>query len=372
MFTTLSSRSTLLAALALAVAGAAQAESLAARRIDGAIVLSISADGRTAAGQLPGNYEPFRWTARSGVVPLGRSTMDKLGHRSGMVGISADGKAVSATILSDDGTYSTAGRWTEAEGWKMLASPGPIDIGFVDGENCSAFAISADGKTVAGLYWVGNDSWKARAMRWTAAGGMIDMGSSGYNSRINATSADGRVLAGWDEDPRSRNWRATVWVDGVMTTLDDSGWFTEVTAVNRAGTILVGQTPDPANRMAMTATMWQWNGSSWVKSFLGNMPKKPGVQASSRPLGVSDDGSVVVGQNNPDAGKPTSEGFIWTPAGGMVKAADWAAAGGVAIAPGWPVIAASAVSPDGKVIVLNQQQKAAPWGSRSLIVRRQP
>lgn len=365
-------RSTLAAAVTILSCAAAQAESLSLRRIDNAIVLSISADGKAAAGQLPGNYESFRWTARSGVVPLGRSTMDVLGHRSGMVGISADGKAVSATILSDDGTYSTAGRWTESSGWKMLANPGPADIGFVDGENCSAWAISADGNTVAGLYWVGNDSWKARAMRWTAAGGMVDMGSSGYNSRINASSADGRVLAGWDEHPEWRNWRATVWVDGVRTTLEDSDWFTEVTAMNRAGTILVGQTPDHANGSQMTATMWKWNGSSWVKSFLGAMPKKPGVAASSRPNGVSDDGSVVVGQNNPEANKPVSVGFIWTPSGGMVKASDWLAANGVTLNPGWPVIAASAVSPDGKVIVLNQQQKLAPWGARSLIVRRQP
>ena len=363
-------------ALALAAAAlfvhVAQAETLSVRRIDGAVLQSIAADGKAGAGQLPGNYETFRWTARGGVVPLGRSTLDTLGHRSGTAEISADGKVVTATILSDDGSYTTAGRWTEAEGWKMISSPGPADIGFVDGANGSVLALSADGKPAAGLYWVGNDTWRAHAMRWTAATGMVDLGSSGYSSRVNAASGDGSVLVGWDEHPEWRNWRATVWVNGVRTTLEDSDWFTEATAVNRAGTIIVGQTPDPANGWQMTATMWKWNGASWDKSYLGVMPKKPGVAGSSMPYAVNDDGSVVVGQNNPDASKPVSVGFVWTPSGGMVAAADWLAARGVTPNPGWPVIAASAVTPDGQVIVLNQQQKLAPWGVRSLIVRRAP
>ena len=361
-----------IAVLALVPALAAHAETLNVQRIDGAIVMGLSANGRAATGQLPGNWETFRWSRATGVVPLGRSTMDALGHRSGAPGISDDGKSISATILSDDGTYSTAGRWTEAEGWKMISVPGPADMGFVDGENSSAWALSGDGKVAAGLYWVGNDTWRAHAMRWTAATGMVDLGSSGANSRINAANRDGSVLVGWDEHPESRNWRATVWVNGVRTTLDDSGWFTEATAVSADGKIVVGQTPDPANGDQLTATMWKWNGTSWAKSYLGVMPKRPGVIASSMPLGVSDDGSVVVGQNNPDAGKPASDAFIWTPETGMQKTADWMAANGVPARPGWTTYSSGAVTPDGKVIAVTQQQRAEPWASRSLIVRRQP
>lgn len=360
------------AALAFLAAAPTYAETLRVQRLDGAIVMGLSADGRAATGALAGNWETFRWSLATGVVPLGRSTADTLGHRSGIPAISDDGKAITATILSDDGTYSTAGRWTQAEGWKMISVPGPADMGFVDGENSSAWALSGDGKVAAGLYWVGTNSWRAHAMRWTAATGMVDLGSSGGNSRINAANRDGSVLVGWDEHPDYGNWRATVWVNGVRTTLDDSDWFTEATAVSGDGKIIVGQTPDPANGDQLTATMWKWNGTSWVKSYLGVMPKRPGVIASSMPLGVSDDGGVVVGQNNPDAGKPNSDAFIWTPATGMMKTSDWLAANGVPARPGWVTYSSGAVTPDGGVISVTQQQRAQPWGTRSLIVRRQP
>ena len=365
-------RNGVVATLSLVCALSAQAETLKVQRLDGAIVMGLSANGRAATGQLPGNYETFRWSTGSGVVPLGRSTMDTLGHRSGTPAISDDGKAITATILSDDGTYSTAGRWTESAGWKMISVPGPADMGFVDGENSSAWAQSGDGKVAAGLYWVGNDTWRAHAMRWSAATGMTDLGSSGANSRVNAANADGSVLVGWDEHPDFRNWRATVWVNGVRTTLEDSDWFTEATAVNGAGTIVVGQTPDPDNNNQLTATMWKWSGASWVKSYLGVMPKKPGVNGSSMPLGVSDDGSIVVGQNRPDDAKPNSDAFIWTPSAGIMKTPDWLAANGVPARPGWLTIASGAVTPDGKVIAVTQQQRLAPYGWRSLIVRRAP
>jgi uncharacterized membrane protein len=335
--------------------------------------MGLSTDASAAVGQLPGSWETFRWTADKGVMPLGRATAPVLGVRAGIPRISADGKVVAATVLNDDSTLSTAGRWTASTGWQALSSLGPVPAGMapIDSSDSSVFGMSSNGKVIAGLYWLG-ESWTAHAMRWTSGNGMKDSGSSGYNSRINAVNADGSVMVGWDEHPEYRNWRAAVWVKGKRTVLEDSDWFTEATAVNSDGTIIVGQTPDPANGNQNTATMWKWNGTSWDKSWLGVMPKKPGMAASSMPTGVSDDGSVVVGQNNPDASKPISVGFIWMPSTGMQDVSAWLASNGVAANKLWPTIAAGAVTPDGKTIVVNQQQKLSPWGSRSLIVRREP
>jgi uncharacterized membrane protein len=362
-----------LAALALLPALGAGAETLSAKRIDNAIALSMSADGAVVVGMLPGSYETFRWTEQNGVVGLGRATMPVLGVRSGSASVSANGKIVAATILSDDNTLATAGKWTASTGWQVLTSLGPVPdaLAPIDNTDSSVYAISADGKVIAGLYWRG-ESWQAHAMRWTAANGMKDSGSSGYNSRINAVNADGTVMVGWDEHPDYRNWRATVWVKGKRTVLEDSDWFTEATAVNSDGTIIVGQTPDPGNAMQMTATMWKWDGSHWVKSYLGVMPKKPGKAASSYPLAVSADGSVVVGENHPDASKPTTVGFIWTPATGMVNATDWLTANGVRTSPLYPVTSLSVMTPDGKVIAAVESQKVIPFGQRSLIIHREP
>lgn len=373
MLASLLRRTHAVAALALLSALAAHAETLTVKRIDNAITLGLSADGAVAVGMIPGSYEPFRWTAQNGVVGLGRATLPVLGVRSGSVGVSANGKVVTATILSDDGTLATAGKWTASTGWQVLTSLGPVpgDLAPIDNTDSSAYAISGDGKVIAGLYWRG-ETWQAHAMRWTAANGMKDSGSSGYNSRINAVNADGTVMVGWDEHPDYLNWRATVWVKGKRTVLEDSDWFTEATAVNGAGTIIVGQTPDPANAMQMTATMWKWDGATWVKSYLGVMPKKPGKAASSYPLAVSEDGSVVVGENHPDASKPTTVGFIWTPAAGMVDATAWLAANGVRSNPLYPVTSLSALTPDGQVIAATAAQKVAPFGIRTLLIRRAP
>jgi probable HAF family extracellular repeat protein len=366
-------RTGVIAALALLPVFAASAETLTAKRINNAITLSLSADGAVAVGMLPGTYETFRWTAKDGVVGLGRATLPALGVRSGNAAVSANGKIVAATIVSDDGTTATAGKWTASSGWQMLKSLGPVpdEMAPIDNTDSSAYAISGDGKVIAGLYWRG-ESWQAHAMRWTSGNGMTDAGSSGYNSRINAVNANGTVMVGWDEHPDFRNWRAAVWVKGKLTVLEDSDWFTEATAVNSDGTIVVGQTPDPDNAMQMTATMWKWNGSSWDKSYLGVMPKKPGKAASSVPLAVSDDGSVVVGENHPDASKPVTVGFIWTPATGMVNATDWLKANAVRVGPLYPVTSLSTMTPDGKVIAAIETQKVAPFGQRTLLIQRAP
>lgn len=347
----------------------AGAQTLTAERIGAGAVTSLSADGSTAVGAANRTYEPFRWTAGTGFVKLGRGTMRPLGHRSGTPTVSADGQMVSATILSDDGTMSTPGRWTVAGGWQMLG-PMPADSGPMDGEDASAFGMSGDGQVVTGLYWrLGQSGGSAHAMRWTAAGGVEDMGSSGWSSRIDDASADGSVMVGWDEHPDFGTRRATVWVNGVRTVLEPSDWPSEASVVNADGTIIVGHSADPANRNQTSATMWRWQGGTWVKSILGVIAKRN--NGAAYPTGISDDGSIVVGTARPDASKPTSTGFIWTAATGLVDAKEWLAAGGVDFGLLNVPYTLSAISADGQVIsVLTYNRKTGATSSH--LVRRAP
>lgn len=361
-------RASVLAALILPplLAGA---QTLSAERIGAGAVTSLSADGRAAAGAAHRTYEPFRWTADTGLVKLGRGTMRPLGHRSGTPTVSADGQVVAATILSDDGTMSTPGRWTVAGGWQMLR-PLPADGGAMDGEDASAFGMSGDGNVVTGLYWrLGQAGGSAHAMRWTAAGGIEDMGSSGGSSRIDDASADGAVMVGWDEHPDYGNRRATVWVNGVRTVLEDSDWPSEASVVNADGTIVVGHSADPANRHQVSATMWRWQGGTWVKSILGVIARRD--NGAAYPTGLSDDGSIVIGTARPDANKPTSTGFVWTASTGLVDAKDWLAAGGVGFGALNVLYSLSAISADGQVIsALTYNRKTGATSSH--LVRRAP
>lgn len=365
-------RASLLVALCGAAAALpAHAQTWSLQRLGPVIVTALSADGRAAAGNMPDTWETFRWTARSGVTRLGRGTMVPLGHRSGIPSISSDGSVVSATILSDDGTYSTAGRWSVAGGWTMLA-PVPADGGLFDGEDASSFGMSPDGRVVTGLYWrPGQPGGTAHAMAWSAATGMLDLGSSGNSSRVDAASADGSVLVGWDEHPSFGNRRAAVWVGGVRTVLEDSDWPSEASAVNTAGTVIVGQTADANNNFQMSATMWIWNGAGWNKSILGVMDKRGKKNGTAYPEAVSDDGSIVVGTARLDASSPQSVGFIWTASTGMQQAPDWLAAQGLNLGPLSKLIDVTAVTGNGKVMAAVTQDVIAPYTMRSVLIKRQ-
>lgn len=365
------SRASLVAALFALPTLAATADTLTVTRLGDGIPTGLSADGKAVVGFTPGVWGTFRWTASTGIVDLGRSTADTLGIRSGIPRISANGNAVSATILSDDGTYSTAGRWTVQEGWKMLAPPLPPGGAMVDGNDASAFGMSGDAKTVTGLFWrPGQPGGYAHGMAWTKPTGMLDMGSSGDSSRIENANYDGSVMVGWDQHPMYGNWRAAVWVKGVLTVLVDSDWPSQATAVNSDGTIIVGEMADPANDYQQSAAMWKWNGSGWTTTVLGVMHKtgKPGF---AYPEAVSDDGSVVVGTARLDANKPNSVGFIWTPAGGMVEMETYLKANGVRRNPLARIIDVSAVTPDGTMLVATEAQLVAPYASRALLIKRQ-
>lgn len=88
-----------------------------------ALPTDVSSDGSVIVGNLSGNYETFRWTEETGVVPLGRSSVEVIGVGAGTPDVSADGARVSATILGADSTYATQGLWTEGSGWLETMPP---------------------------------------------------------------------------------------------------------------------------------------------------------------------------------------------------------------------------------------------------------
>ncbi|HRI17775.1 MAG TPA: hypothetical protein PL196_04550, partial [Burkholderiaceae bacterium] len=124
-----------LAALVFFPAAWAQADTLTAEVVGKVYVTGLSADGKVAVGQTTDNYETFRWQTGGRVTRLGRSTLDALSIISGSPAVSADGKVIASTILSDDGTFSTAARWTQAGGWQVLTGLPPggglMDMGAI-------------------------------------------------------------------------------------------------------------------------------------------------------------------------------------------------------------------------------------------------
>jgi uncharacterized membrane protein len=180
----------------------------------------VSDDGTVVVGNLQASYEPFRWTAATGVVPLGRSSVEVLRVGGGIPAVSADGTRVSSTILGADSTYATQGLWILGQGWLETMPPTPPDGGLMDLQYGSAWGLSGDGTTLVGLYWrPGQPGGSAHASAWTAATGVVDLGSSGGDSRANRANHDGAVVTGWSANPVSGDWRPAVWVAGELTIL---------------------------------------------------------------------------------------------------------------------------------------------------------
>jgi probable HAF family extracellular repeat protein len=248
--------------------------------------------------------------------------------------------------------------------------PLPPDGGLLDDAYGSAWGMSGDGQVVTGLYWrPGQQDGLAHAFSWTQSTGVVDLGSSGGNSRANGADGDGSVIVGWDEHPVNGVWRPTVWVDGVLTTLNEAEGFTLAEAVNTDGTIIVGSSFDTVAQLAV-ATRWDLDGTTWNEQQLGALPGTVSGFGDVIGFGLSDDGRVIVGYNQFSFGNST--GFIWTEETGLVDVVDFLADNGIPIDPELDIQGLTAISSDGTTIVGSGQDTFFPFLSRSFIITLPP
>jgi probable HAF family extracellular repeat protein len=220
---------------------------------------------------------------------------------------------------------------------------GMQDLGTLGGSAAEAIGVSADGSVVVG--WASNAAGPVRAFRWTAAGGMQDLGSmgaAGTNAYIAyGVSADGGVVVGREYNLASQIFRAFRWTAGGgmqdLGTLGGLEAFAKGVSAN--GSVVVG---------------WASNAGGWTRAFrwtatggMQDLGTLGGTSASA--WGVSADGSVVVG---------------WAiNAGGQLRAFRWTAAGGMQDLRtlGGNGSAAHAVSADGGVVVGDAYNAAGYW-----------
>jgi probable HAF family extracellular repeat protein len=219
------------------------------------------------------------------------------GGRSFACGVSADGSVVVGWAENAAGDRR-AFRWT--------ASGGMQDLGTLGGNWSEARGVSADGSVVVGTS-------NGRAFRWTAAGGMQDLGTLGGGwSWASGVSADGAVVVGWSTNAAGQG-RAFRWENGVMQDLGTlGGVWSEAYGVSANGAVVVG---------------WAYNTTGQRRAFrwtendgMQNLGTLPGGD-DSLAYGVSADGAVVVGWTYYYVDSESEEGyecaFRWTASGGM-------------------------------------------------------
>jgi hypothetical protein len=304
----------------------------------------MSPDGHFVVGgrDINGDFIPdgaYLWDRVTGVM----TDITTGGIATGVdnaIAVSADGTVVIGNIPDPEGIGSNVmGRWTAATGWQSL---GHLPDAGACPSRSSGYEVSDDGSTVVGLSW---DGCIAIAVTWTEAEGMVAL-EAPLNRRCRASvvSADGTFAAGFCQGNFSRTPVAWDTLTGIATPLDPTGdaqgeWL----GMSDDGSVLLGTLFTGAADGWFDAVKWTAAGGV---EMIGNGSVIGGWAGD--PTDIADDGTIV--------GFDILVGLrrAWIQPGGvgdMQILKDWAIAHGAVIPSGLSLEVAQAISADGRTII---------------------
>lgn len=284
--------------------------------------MKASPDGTVVVGNAGGGSMASYWTEETGVVNLGVGEAHDVSSNYLIAG--------TATLETDNGPVDTAGFWNlEGEFTDIGSFPGTVPT--ANGEFSDGMAISDDGTTIAGMGWVAG--WVANALRWTEAGGIVNLHPSVENSsRVNALSADGSIAVGWVDDDWMRKpayWDANNTLHMISDDMDG-----EALAISPDGQTILGTLEEEAFilRDGVITTFFM-EGWGW----------------STIPTFITSDGLVTGILRNMMMNE--QDGFVYTETMGIVLANDYFTSYGVELPEGYNIDAVSWVSEDHSTFV---------------------
>jgi probable HAF family extracellular repeat protein len=307
--------------------------------------LGVSADGHYVVGQVrtgSSSYSGFIWS--DGVMTL---LTDLSG---GDVNSNASGVSINGRVAGHGQRTTRQMAW-----WDTPSAPQQIDGGPLGYSSASAIAISDDGTTI-----VGTAGGEAGALRWTQAGGLVNLEQEtwpvyGMGSWATAVSSDGSVVVGYTNTTDVSTREAFRWTarDGMVTLgdLDGGDISSQAFGVSPDGTIVVGIATTDAGSEAFL-----WSAGNMIS--LGNLDEVSGFAVA---YDLSANGAVVVGKSTDAAGV---QAVMWLADHSIIRVQDYLVDVVGLDLTGWRLTEAHAISDDGHVLVgtgINPQGRTEAW-----------
>jgi probable HAF family extracellular repeat protein len=240
---------------------------------------ALNADGGVVVGWFQGTSgrsSGFRWTAKEGVVDLGRlpTSLDAV-----------------ALDVSDDGSVVVG-----ASGWRAFRwtpGTGMVDMGQIPGESGlhEASGVSADGSVIVGTSG-------RKAFRWTAASGMEDLGSlpGSFGMVATGVSGDGETVIGAatvSPSGRPFRWTRASGVEEIVVEGDPR--LLELHDVDHDGSIIVGSLWREGE--TRVGAIWtEATGAVELQPYLASLGCDLSGWSVGTAWGVSADGHRIVGE----------------------------------------------------------------------------
>ena len=241
---------------------------------------NISKNGQFLVGSNVPN-PPFLWSEATGRIEIGN--VEGEGYHVSNNGIVV-GRFRDSSLIIGGAPVLRAGYFANNQWWGFEGIPGvpPLD----DHDFTHSYGINSDGNKAVGMVWHSN--WRVEACYWSIPDTGIGLlgQTGGYNSRANAISNDGSIIAGWDgvwggPDRRAFNWDP---LPHFMGGFDPTYLVGECSGMTSDGSVIVGGSIWPfiwteaSGMQHVTADSSQWN--------------------SGEALSISDNG-IIVGYVDP-------------------------------------------------------------------------
>jgi hypothetical protein len=279
----------------------------------------VTPDGSVVVGSSQGNAFYWRWQVDPAPVLIGAT---------GAVGVSDDGTVIAGNQINPATGKEEAARWTEATGWVLLGG-----FGSCDNLTSSAFGITANGKEIVGLAWVG---CAARGFRWTEGVGMeLLQNLANGGNRCSTISSNGGVMGGFAQGTSSRT--PAIWgadTSGAVWDINSQG---EVLGLNNNGSVTLG------TRFFSGSSYSAFMNSS--ATGLVNLGKLQPTWAAAA-YDISEDGQTIVGFDYQSLNR---KAWVWKQGEGIISLQSRLTTLGVPNVPDLSV--ALACSDSGKTIV---------------------